>query len=326
MIFKNPYFFLLIIPTILAFSYVISNLFRRDFKINFPIKLEQPKSIKIILAENLPIYARFISLLLIITALARPQHIIKEKIPPTEGVDIMLVIDSSPSMSAEDLQPNRLEAAKTAAENFVTKRKNDRIGVVVFGGVAFLGCPLTLDHQAVIEFIKRIQIGMTKSDGTAIGDAILVALNHLKKSKSKSKIMILLTDGRSNTGIVEDPLTAAKIVKEFDIKIYTIGTAKKGPAKIPTGNPFNPYITIEDDLNEGDLNKIAWITGGKFYRATSNEELEKIYSEIDSLEKTKFEIRHSVEVSDLYTTFLLAAFIIMIITAVIEKTILLRIP
>ncbi|MGC8867723.1 MAG: vWA domain-containing protein [Elusimicrobiales bacterium] len=324
--FQNPYFFLLIIPAVASFSYVISNLFRKDFKINFPLKLEQPKSIKIIIAENLPLYARFISLLFIIVALARPQQIIKEEIPPTEGVDIMLVIDTSPSMAAQDLEPNRLEAAKKAGEDFVLKRKDDRIGIVVFGGVAFLSCPLTLDHDAVIGFIRRIQLGMTKTDGTAIGDAILVALNHLKRSKSKSKIMILLTDGRSNTGIVQDPLTAARMVKEFDVKIYTIGTAKKGPARIPTGDPFNPYITIEDDLNDRELDEIASMTGGRFYRATSKEELERIYSEIDRLEKTRFEIRHSIEISELYTSFLLIAFIIMIITAIAEKTVFMRIP
>ncbi|MCX7905232.1 MAG: VWA domain-containing protein [Elusimicrobiales bacterium] len=324
--FATPYYFILIIPLILSFSYVFSNSFRKYFKINFPLNIQQPYSLKILIAENISIYGRFISLLLIIVALARPQHILRQEIPPTEGVDIMLVLDTSLSMGAEDLKPNRLEAAKKAAEEFVLKRRNDRIGLVVFGGVGFLSCPLTLDHSAVIGFLKRVQLGMTKSDGTAIGDAILVALNHLKRSKSKTKIMILLTDGRSNTGIVQDPLTSAKLTKEFGIKIYTIGTAKKGPAQIPTGDPFRPYATIEDDLNEEQLSEIANITGGRFYRATSNEELSNIYSEIDSLEKTKFEIRHTLEISDIYHIFLIAAILIIAATIILEKTIFLRIP
>lgn len=324
--FESPYFFLLTLPVIFIFSYVVSNSFRKDFKTNFPLNIEQPYSLKILIAENITIYSRFLVILLIITTLARPQKILKHEIPPTEGVDIMLVMDTSLSMGAEDLKPNRLEAAKKAAEEFVYKRKNDRIGIVVFGGVAFLSCPLTLDHQAVIGFLRRIQLGMTKSDGTAIGDAILVGLNHLKNSKSKSKIMVLLTDGRSNTGIVQDPLTSARMTKEFGIKIYTIGTAKKGPAQISTGDPFRPYITIEDDLNEEELNEIAKITGGKFFRATSNEELSNIYNEIDKLEKTKFEIKHRIEVTDLYNIFLIPATIILTLAILLEKTIFLRIP
>lgn len=324
--FESPYFFLLVLPILAVFAYVVSNLFRKDFKTNFPLNIEQPYSLKILIAENLTTYSRFLVMLLLVVALARPQKILKQEIPPTEGVDIMLVMDTSLSMGAQDLLPNRLEAAKRAAEEFVYKRKNDRIGIVVFGGVAFLSCPLTLDHQAVIGFLRKIQLGMTKSDGTAIGDAILVALNHLKNSKSKTKIMVLLTDGRSNTGIVQDPITSAKMTKEFGIKIYTIGTAKKGPAQIPTGNPFNPYITIEDDLNEEELTEIARITSGKFFRATSAEELSNIYSEIDKLEKTRFEIRHRVEVSDLYNIFLIPAAVILILSVILEKTIFLRIP
>ncbi|HOJ85515.1 MAG TPA: VWA domain-containing protein, partial [Elusimicrobiales bacterium] len=159
-----------------------------------------------------------------------------------------------------------------------------------------------------------------------IGDAILVATNHIKKSKAKSKIMILLTDGRSNTGTVQDPLTAAKLTSEFDIKIYTIGTASKGPAQIATGNPLQPYITIDDDLNDEQLQKIADTTGGKFYRATSSQELEKIYSEIDRLEKTKFEVKYNTEVSELYNMFLIPAILFSFATVIIEKTLIMTVP
>jgi len=326
MSFKNPHFFILVIPLLIAAFYVSKNYQFKFLRTNFPLEINPVYNIKIFLVENFPFYSRFIILLLLITALARPQKILKGEIPPTEGIDIMLVIDTSLSMTAMDIVPSRIEAAKLNAKNFVLKRKNDRIGVVVFGGVAYLSCPLTLDHEAVNGFIDRIQPGMTKSDGTAIGDAILVGTNHIKKSKAKSKIMILLTDGRSNTGTVQDPLTAAKLTSEFDIKIYTIGTASKGPAQIATGNPLQPYITIDDDLNDEQLQKIADTTGGKFYRATSSQELGKIYSEIDRLEKTKFEVKYNTEVSELYNMFLIPAILLSFATVIIEKTLIMTVP
>jgi len=305
---------------------VSKNYHYRFFRTNFPLEINPAYSIKIFCVENLPFYLRFMVLVLLIIALARPEKVLKGELPPTEGIDIMLTIDTSLSMTANDINPSRIEAAKNAAKNFVLKRKNDRIGVVVFGGVAYLSCPLTLDHDAVNAFIDRIQAGMTKSDGTAIGDAILVATNHIKKSKAKSKIIILLTDGRSNTGIVQDPVTAAKLTSEFSIKIYTIGTASKGPAQIYTGNPLQPYITIEDDLNDEELTKIADITGGKFYRATSSQELDNIYSEIDKLEKTKFDVKYHTEVNDLYNIFLIPAIILAFCIIILEKTYIMTVP
>ena len=326
MSFKNPYFLLLFIPLLLISIYVGKNYHSRFFRTNFPLEFPLNYTFKLFLIENFGFYTRVFVLSLIIIALARPQKINRSEIPPTYGIDIMLVIDTSLSMQAQDLLPTRLEAAKQNAKEFVVKRKNDRIGVVVFGGVAYLSCPLTLDHNAVVDLIDQIQPGMTKSDGTAIGDAILVATNHLKTSKAKSKIMILLTDGRSNTGVVGDPITAAKITSQFGIKIYTIGTAKKGPSKIPTQNPLQPYIVIEDDLNEEQLSEIAKITGGSFYRATSSEELNKIYSEIDRLEKTKFEVKYNIETVELYNNFLIPAIIIAFLIIILEKSYIMSIP
>jgi len=325
MVFKNPYLLLLFIPLALISIYAGKNYHNRFHRTNFPPELFN-YSFKIFLVENLGFYTRVIICALIIISLARPQKITRNEIPPTYGVDIMLVIDTSLSMQAPDLSPTRLEAAKQNAKEFVMKRKNDRIGIIVFGGVAYLSCPLTLDHDAVIGFIDQIQPGMTKSDGTAIGDAIVVATNHIKNSKAKSKIIVLLTDGRSNTGVVSDPITAAKITSQFGIKIYTIGTAKKGPSKIPTQNPLQPYIIIEDDLNEEQLEEIAKITGGNFYRATSYEELNRIYSEIDRLEKTKFEIKYNIEVVELYNSFLIPALVIAVLTLILEKTYIMTIP
>lgn len=326
MSFKNPFFFILIIPLIIITVFVFKNLYRKEYKINFPLEIIPRYSFKIFLKESVSPFLKFVILLLIIISLARPQKILKTEIPPTEGVDIIMTIDTSLSMGAIDITPNRLESAKKSAKEFIAKRTNDRIGLVVFGGVSYISCPLTLDHSALTAYINKLQLGMTKSDGTAIGDAILTATNHLKNSKSKSKIIILLTDGRSNTGIVQDPITAAKVSKEFGIKIYTIGTAQKGPSQIPTGDPFQPYVTIEDDLNEPELMEIAKITGGKFFRATSSKELDEIYSEIDRLEKTKFETKQNIEVVEMYNYFLIPAIILLFLTIILEKTIILTVP
>jgi Ca-activated chloride channel family protein len=256
MTFKNPYFFLLLIPIVIAALYVSKNNYRTFFKTNFPLELKKNYTIKIFFAETIPYYLKIIILALIVTALARPQKILKGEVPPTEGIDIMMLVDTSLSMSATDVMPSRLEAAKANAKDFISKRPNDRIGIVVFGGISYLTCPLTTDHAAVTAFIDRLQLGMTKSDGTAIGDAILVATNHLKKSKAKSRIMVLLTDGRSNAGTVQDPVTAAKLASEFGIKIYTIGIGGIGPAKVPKGDQTMPYTIIEADINEGQLMEI----------------------------------------------------------------------
>jgi Ca-activated chloride channel family protein len=325
--FKNPYFFLLFIPLIIisVFSYIYRE--KRLYNIRFPFTPKRIRTLKLSLYESLPFYMRIIAISLLIIALSRPQEISRDTLPPTEGVDIMLVLDTSTSMAALDFEPkNRIEAAKETAIDFISKRNYDRIGLVVFGGVAVLSCPLTLDHNSAIEYISQVYLAMTQSDGTAIGDAIVTAVNHLKDSKAKSKLMILLTDGRSNTGVLQDVSQAAKIAKEFGIKIYTIGVAKKGKAKVPTGDPFQPYFYIDDDLNEADLMTIAKITDGKFYRATNMIELQNIYSEIDKLEKTKFETKVSGNYKDLYNYFLIPAIFIYILIIIMEKTVFLTVP
>jgi Ca-activated chloride channel family protein len=326
MSFKNPYFFLLLIPLLIAAVYVSKNYHRVFFKTNFPIELKKNYTIRVFLADALPYYLKLIIMVLIIIALARPQKILKGEIPPTEGIDIMMVIDTSLSMAAVDVIPSRLEAAKTNAKEFVSKRMGDRIGIVIFGGVAYLSCPLTMDHSAVTAFIDRIQLGMTKADGTAIGDAILVATNHLKKSKAKSRIMVLLTDGRSNAGVVQDPVTAAKLSSEFGIKIYTIGIGGKGPSKVPTGDPSMPYTVMEDDLNEAQLMEIAKMTQAQYFRATTSKEMSEIYSEIDRLEKTKFEVKYNVQITELYNKFLIPAIILLALLIILQKTFILTVP
>lgn len=273
------------------------------------------------LFRHLPFWGRALAILLVTLALARPQKAARGEVPPTEGIDIMLVLDTSYSMAAEDFAPfNRLEAAKTAAANFVKRRQHDRIGVTVFGGNALLTCPLTLDYQSVLELLESAYLNMTRADGTAIGDAIVTAVNHLKDSKAKSKVAVLLTDGRSNVGTVTDLPLAARTAAAYDIKVYTIGTAGKGPARISTGDPRQPVIHINEDLDEPTLREIAGLTGGEFYRAKSYTELEKIYSRIDSLEKTKFAAKTYTSYTDLYLWFLAPALALLALLYLLERT------
>ncbi len=223
---------------------------RRLNSAGMPAPLPRLRTRRSRLFALVPFWGRVLVMTLLVFALARPQKASRGEVPPSEGIDIMLALDTSYSMAAQDFPPNRLEAAKKAAAEFVKKRKNDRIGVTVFGGTALLTCPLTLDYQSVLEMLDAAYILMTRADGTAIGDAIVTAVNHLKESKAKSKVIVLLTDGRSNVGLVTDLSLAAKTAQAYDIKIYTIGTAGRGRAEIPTGDPMQPVVSIDEDLDE----------------------------------------------------------------------------
>jgi len=327
MSFASPWALLLLVPVLGAVVSAGSRWRGKFASAGSPLPLPAVATFKTKLFHFLPFYARAAALVLLTLAMARPQKAERGQIPPAEGVDIMLTLDTSPSMAAIDFNPfNRLDAAKTAAADFVRQRAHDRIGVVVFGGTAMLSCPLTLDYASALEFIDSSYLNMTRADGTAIGDAIATAVNHLKGSKAKSKVIILLTDGRSNTGLIGDPVTAAKTAAAYDIKIYTIGTAAKGPAKVPTGNPFQPYVMIGEDLDEATLLEIAKTTGGEFYRATNYMELQRIYGKIDSLEKTKFEIKTYANYSDRHQGLLAAALLLLALTFILEKTYLRTIP
>jgi Ca-activated chloride channel family protein len=321
MIFRHPYF-LTLIPFILLLALAARSMgTRRLAAIRMSVALPAQETGRTVLFRYFPFWARVITLILLVFALARPQRVEKENVPPTEGIDIMLCLDTSYSMSALDFSPyNRLDAAKNAAADFIGMRANDRIGMVMFGGVAVLSCPLTLDYPSLLELLSSAEINMTKVDGTAIGDALMASVNHLKNSKAKSKIIILLTDGRSNVGVITDPVMAAKTAAAYDIKVYTIGTATKGPARLPTGEVIN------DDLDEGTLMEVADRTGGEFYRAGNFFELQKIYAKIDALEKTKFEVKTFISYTDLYLLFLIPALALAALIFILEKTYLRTIP
>jgi len=320
-LFKNPWILLLMPLAGVLAGLAWAQRHRRLHSAGVTAPLPPKDSLRSRLFRYLPFWGRVLAISLIILALARPQKATRGDIPPSEGIDIMLTIDTSLSMAAMDFAPyNRLEAAKAAAADFVKKRKNDRIGVTVFGGVAMLTCPLTLDYQSVFDLIDSIYISMTRADGTAIGDAIITAVNHLKDSKAKSKVIILLTDGRSNVGLVTDLALAAKTAAAYDIKIYTIGTAGKGQAQIPTGDPSQPVAYIDEDLDEPTLREIAALTGGEFYRAKNYAELDTIYSRIDALEKTKFEAKSYTDYSDKYEYFLAPALLLLALLFMLERT------
>jgi Ca-activated chloride channel family protein len=231
-------------------------------------------------------------------------------------------------MRAEDFKPlNRLDAAKKAAEEFVKERKNDRIGIVVFSELSFTQCPLTLDYGAVLDFIDNVEIGMTQTDGTAIGTAIVTCVNRLKDSVAKSKVIILLTDGRNNRGEI-DPLTAAKTAGAMDIKIYTIGAGVPGGAMYPVDDPIfgKRYIRMREDLDEDTLIKIASATEGRYFRATSSKKLKEIYSKIDRMEKTDIKVSEYTEYTELFPYFLLPAILMFFVEIVLFNTYLRKIP
>ncbi len=319
--FKNPWALALLPVLAVLAALAWTQAGRRLNSVGVPAGLPDQRSVRSMLFSVLPFWGRVLAIALLILALARPQRASRGEVPPAEGIDIMLVIDTSYSMMATDFSPyNRLDAAKNAAADFVKKRMNDRIGVTVFGGVAMLTCPLTLDYQSVLELIDSTYINMTKAEGTAVGDAIVTAVNHLKESKARSKVIVLLTDGRSNVGIVTDMAMAARTAAAYGIKVYTIGTASKGPAQIPTGDPSQPVITIDEDLDEPSLREIAAITNGEFYRAKNYVELERIYAKIDSLEKTKFEVKTYTDYTDLYMRFLAPALALLALLYLLERT------
>lgn len=270
-----------------------------------------------------------LALALCVLALARPRLTGKSIIPPAKGIDIMMTVDTSGSMEATDFDPNRMAAAKMTANDFIDKRESDRIGIVVFAQIAMLQCPLTLDYTALHSFIDTVNVNMLGgSGGTAIGDAIAVSAAHLKDSPTKSKVIILITDGESNSGTV-DPVAAAKAAAGYGIKVYTIAIAGDGDTQMPVESFFGTtYVNMPNNANvgEGLLKEVAVTTGGEFFRAKNNAELAGIYSKINSLEKTAFEQKTEVNYKDNYYGLLTAALILFLLAFITDKFIFIKIP
>ncbi|MCE5347570.1 MAG: VWA domain-containing protein [Bacteroidales bacterium] len=233
---------------------------------------------------------RTLIIALLIIVLARPQATDKFQDISTEGIDIVLTLDISGSMLARDFKPDRLEASKNVATEFISGRPYDRMGLVVFSGESFTQCPLTTDHAVLVNLLREIQSGMIE-DGTAIGMGLATAVNRIKDSEAKSKVIILLTDGVNNRGAVA-PATAAGIAKTYGIRVYTIGVGTQGVAPYPVQTPFGiQYQDMQVEIDEGILKDIAQTTGGKYFRATDNDKLTQVYNEIDKLEKSKIDVR-----------------------------------
>ena len=275
--------------------------------------------------RDVPVGLRLLALSLFIIALARPQSVSSKENVSTEGIDIVLLIDISGSMQAEDFTPNRMQAAKQVADEFIDGRTNDRIGLVIFSAESFTQCPLTTDYPVLKTLLKEVKNGMI-ADGTAIGLALANGVNRLKDSKAKSRVMILLTDGVNNRGEI-DPITAAKIAATYGIRVYTVGVGAQGEAPYPVETPFGiQRRMIPVDLDEKTLTAVADMTGGKYYRATDNKKLKAIYKEIDQLERTRIEVTAYKRYSEKFYGWLFLGLIALLVEVGLSSTFLRKIP
>lgn len=322
MTFAQPEFFwaLLLLPALAA--YYIFNRKRQYSNVRFS-SLQGFSAVKPSLRQRMRhvlIILRLCGLALLITALARPQSSSDGQNITTEGIDIVLAIDISGSMRAEDFRPNRIEAAKNVAVDFIDDRPNDRVGLVIFAGESFTQCPLTTDHDVLKNLFQDVKSGMIE-DGTAIGMGLATAVNRLKESKAKSKVVILLTDGVNNSGFVA-PVTAAEIAETYGIRVYTIGVGTKGVAPYPMQDRFGRtvYQNVEVQIDEKTLEEIADQTGGKYFRATNNKALAGIYDEIDQLEKTKIEVTEFRRYSEEFLPFAIAAALLLAFELLLRYT------
>ena len=288
-----------------------------------------PRSWKVTLMPLQPLL-RIATFVLVVLCLARPQTQNSWKNASVEGIDIMLVMDVSTSMLAEDLKPNRIEAAKQVAAEFIVGRPNDNIGLSIFAGEAFTQCPMTTDHASLLSLLQNVRTDIAQrgliEDGTAIGMGLANAVSRLKDSKAKSKVVILLTDGSNNRGDLS-PMTAAEIAKRFGIRVYTIGVGTNGTAPYPMQVAGGTqYVPVPVEIDTKMLKEIASSTDGDFYRATNNRELQNIYKEIDKLEKTKFNVKKFSKRYEAYQPFALAAVILLLLEVLLRITVFRKLP
>ena len=324
--FLNPEYFILlgVIPIIILWNYLNRDKLNNSIKFSNSEAFKNSSNIYSILKASLK-YLRMISLVLIITALARPQVIdTSTRVKTNSGVDIIMAIDVSASMLAKDLKPNRLDALKNVADEFIKNRVTDRIGLVEYAGESYTKTPLTTDKSITLRSLREIKYNNIIEGGTAIGMGLATSVNRIKDSKAKSKVIILLTDGVNNAGFI-DPITAAELAKEFQIKIYSIGLGTNGLALSPVGidarGKFN-YANIQVEIDEKLLTQISEMTGGKYFRATDNERLKEIYSDIDKLEKTEIEEFKYYSVDEKFRYFLVPAILLIVFELIMKLTIL----
>ena len=324
--FLNPeyFIFLVIIPIIIVWNYFNSDKLTNSIKFSNSEAFGESGNFYSKLKSILK-YLRLISIILIVTALARPQVIdTSTRVKTNSGIDIIMAIDVSASMLAKDLKPNRLDALKNVAEEFIKNRISDRIGLVEYAGESYTKTPLTTDKSVTLRSLKDIKYNNIIEGGTAIGMGLATSVNRIKDSKAKSKVIILLTDGVNNAGFI-DPMTAAELATEFQIKIYSIGLGTNGLALSPVGidsrGKFN-YANVQVEIDEKLLTQISEMTGGKYFRATDNDRLKEIYSDIDELEKSEIEEFKYYSVDEKYRYFLLPAIILIAFEIIMKLTIL----
>ena len=327
--FKNPLFFLLLLVLV---PYIVWYVMR--FKQSLPsLKVPDttkyakvPKTFRLYLM-HVPFLLRIALITLVVCILARPQSRHSWSNTDVEGIDIMLAVDVSTSMLAQDFKPNRVEALKEIAQGFIEKRPNDNIGLAVFAGEAYTQCPLTTDQTVLMNLYNSVDCNMAANgiidDGTAIGDGIMNAILRLKESQAKSKVIILLTDGVNNAGNIS-PQTAAEIAKKYGIRIYTIGIGRNGMAPYPL--PTGGTVMLPVEIDEQAMTKISTETGGQYFRAQKNAELDAIYNDIDKMERTKFSVKQFSRRGELYMPFAIAALVVLLLEILLRTVVLKRLP
>jgi Ca-activated chloride channel family protein len=326
--FKSPFMLILLVPwSFMLFWYRYRKIYTRGAAVAVSSSriIRRRTTLRSSTYRFLP-GLRFVSLLLLIIALSRPGKGVSYSSIKTEGIDIMIAVDVSGSMRGEDFEPrNRLEVSKQVIRDFIAGRKNDRIGLVVYAGEAYLQCPLTLEHDMIGDIIDEIDFETVHAQGTAIGDALALSASRMMDSKAKTRIIVLFTDGRHNTGQM-DPETAAKAARELGIKIYTVGIGTKGkPVPYPTGIPLVKRYMMED-LDEATLQKIADITGGKYYNATSSGVLWRNVKDIDRLEKSQVKMKQYHEFYDGFQWFLTAAMVFFFLEIILRSVVYRKVP
>ena len=317
--------YLLVVIPLLAAYYIFVGRRRASMVVSTTGGRRAPRTLRYWL-RHMPVVLRLAAIAAVIVALARPVVVNHEEETTTEGIDIVIAMDISGSMLARDFQPDRLSAAKQLATEFVAERSGDRISVVAFAGEAFTQCPLTSDQATAGTMLSRLRSGVV-DDGTAIGNGLATALNRLRESGSKSKVVILLTDGVNNRGQIS-PIMAADIAHDLGIKVYTIGVGSKDKAPMPVYDPFGniTYVMADVEIDEELLRDIASKTGGQYFRASNNEALKAIYEQINQMEKSEVEVTHYTSYEELYMGWLVIALLLLAAEFVVARVILNRLP
>ncbi|GAB6007552.1 vWA domain-containing protein [Dysgonomonas reticulitermitis] len=325
--FANPKYLFLLLLLVPLIGWYIFKLRRTQasFKLSSGFAFDKAPSTARVYMRHLPFLMRVVAIALVIVVLARPQSINSSDTTNSEGIDIVMALDISSTMLAQDFNPTRLDAAKKVAAEFINDRPNDRIGLVIFGSESFTQCPLTTDHRVLLNLLNDVKFGMVE-DGTAIGLGLANAVNRLKDSKSQSRVVMLLTDGSNNAGQIA-PLTAAELAASYGIRVYTIGVGSRGTSYANVATPYGMQrMNVSGEFDERTLTEIASITKGTYFRATDNTSLKEVYEEIDQMEKTHIKVNTVTRRKELYFPYALAALLLVGCEILLRRTWLRSIP